>query len=231
MQMVEPTWESDGVQLYLGDCLEILPVLETASVAAVITDPPYGMGWDPDSTRFTRETSYSAGNREWQPVIGDDKEFDPAPWIAFPEVILWGSNHYGQRLPVGTTLIWLKKPDSAFGAVLSDAEIGWQKGNHGVYCFRHFFHPMQRGRDAGRPGKRAVHPTQKPVALMKWCLGRATKPGDTILDPFMGSGTTGVACVKTGRNFIGIEIDETYFNIAQKRIKDAQRQPRLFTTP
>jgi len=73
-----------------------------------------------------------------------------------------------------------------------------------------------------------VHPTQKPVTLMEWCMEMAKVPkGATVLDPFMGSGTTGVACVKTGRNFIGIEIDETYFKIAQKRIEDAQRQPRL----
>ena len=78
---------------------------------------------------------------------------------------------------------------------------------------------------------RAIHPTQKPVALMQWCLEQVTQPGATILDPFMGSGTTGVACVKTGRNFIGIEIDESYFNIAQQRIEDAQRQMPLFTMP
>jgi len=70
-----------------------------------------------------------------------------------------------------------------------------------------------------------VHPTQKPIELMKWCIDMVE--GATILDPFMGSGTTGVACVQTGRNFIGIEIDPTYFAIAEKRIKDAQMQPRL----
>ena len=71
------------------------------------------------------------------------------------------------------------------------------------------------------------HPTQKPLELMEWVILNYTNPGDTILDPFMGSGTTGVACVQTGRNFIGIEICEEYFRIAEKRIKSAQQQPSL----
>jgi DNA modification methylase len=212
--------------LYLGDCLEVLPTL--GKVDAVVTDPPYGMNWNPDSTRFTRDTSYSAGNADWDRVIGDEKEFDPSPWLSYPKVILWGANHYWRSLGLGTTLVWIKKPDSVFGMMLSDAEIAWMKGGVGVYCYRFFFHPMQRGRDAGKPGKRAVHPTQKPVSLMRWCLDMAkVSEGATVLDPFMGSGTTGVACVKMGRRFIGIEIDPTYFDIACKRIEAATLQLRL----
>ncbi|MCP4122434.1 MAG: site-specific DNA-methyltransferase, partial [Bacteroidetes bacterium] len=85
----------------------------------------------------------------------------------------------------------------------------------------------------GLIGKREtrVHPTQKPVEVMKWCVTKLPKGTETILDPFMGSGTTGVACAKLGRKFIGIELDETYFNIACERIQKAYDQPDLFIEP
>ena len=81
---------------------------------------------------------------------------------------------------------------------------------------------------ASERGVPRVHPTQKPIVLMKWIIETYTRPGQVILDPFMGSGTTGVACVQTGRDFIGIEIDPGYFAIAERRIKDAQAQGKLF---
>ena len=82
---------------------------------------------------------------------------------------------------------------------------------------------MQR---ASEHSERRVHPTQKPVALMQWCLGYVR--GETILDPFMGSGTTGVACMQLGRRFVGIEIDPHYYAIAERRIREAQRQQELY---
>jgi DNA modification methylase len=91
-----------------------------------------------------------------------------------------------------------------------------------VRLYSQMWHGVARWATEGR-----LHPTQKPIGLMKWCIERYTSAGDTVLDPFMGSGTTGVACVQTGRNFIGIEIDPTYFAIAERRIAEAQMQPRL----
>lgn len=219
--------EAEKYTLYCGDCLTILPELAALGVDAVVADPPYGMGWQVDSTRFVRANRYNNGNDAWRPVIGDDAPFDPTPWLDYPQVILWGANHYAARLPVGTSLVWIKKPMSAFGSFLSDAEIAWQKGGHGVYCFRYFFFPLARGRDAGRPGARPVHPTQKPVALMGWCVERVSAPGGLVLDPYMGSDTTGVAAIRAGRRFVGVELDPEYFDIAHERIANAAGDYRL----
>lgn len=222
----------EGWTLIHGDCLQVLPTLEAGSVDAVITDPPYGMKWNTNSRRFTGGKSpkcnrkYGDGRSDWGRVEGDSQEFDPLPWLAFPRVVLWGANHYAAKLPVGTSLIWIKKADHLFGSFLSDAEIGWMKGGHGVYCFRKQFPPptrMKQGIDG-----RVAHPTQKPIELMEWCLDKAKVPrGATVLDPYMGSGSTGVACLQTGRRFIGIELDAGYFEIARQRLETASAQARL----
>jgi DNA modification methylase len=211
--------------LYLGDCREILPTLP--KVDAVVTDPPYGMAWDTNSKRFSGGSGivprFGRGRDNWGEIKGDSEPFDPDPWLAFPECIMWGANHYAQRLPVGTTLIWIKKAPHLFGTFLSDAEIGWQKNNHGVYVhYEQFPPPSRMAENAGT----TAHPTQKPIELMAWCISRTE--GRTILDPFMGSGTTGVAAIKLCRKFIGIEIEPKYFDIACRRIEKATRQPDMF---
>lgn len=215
-----------NADLWLGDCREILPALP--KVDAVITDPPYGMDWDTDSTRFSGGARRrGAGRDDWGAIAQDSAPFDPSPLLNFPRVVLFGANHYSNMLPVGTTLVWLKKADHLFGTFLSDAEIGWMKGGHGVYCYRKQFPPPSRMAENG--GREAAHPTQKPIGLMAWCIGLTKVPaGAVVLDPFMGSGTTGVACMNLGRRFIGIEIERRYFDIACERIENAQRQERLF---
>jgi site-specific DNA-methyltransferase (adenine-specific) len=214
----------DDVTLYCGDCLDILPTL--GRVDAVITDPPYGMNWDTNFARFSGGHQDSIAKRGMgrdygAPIIGDDMPFDPSPWLKFERVVMWGYHHFSSRLPVGSVLVWLKRLDPAFGTFLSDAELAWMKGGHGVYCRRDLSMKAITGD--------REHPTQKPVSLMEWCLDKArVSIGATVLDPFMGSGTTGVACVRTGRRFIGVEIDPGYFAIAQRRIAEAQLQPALF---
>ena len=217
--------------LYLADCREVLPTLP--KVDAVITDPPYGMNYNTDSRRFsgfTQEGLPPRGNgRADRKIIGDDEAFDPSPWLAFPVVVLFGSNHFGQRLPVGTTLVWLKKSPQHYGTFLSDAEVAWEKGGHGVYVFYAEDSNARRRLEANGSVfsvEGTAHPTQKPVALMEWCLQR--NPAEMTLDPFMGSGTTGVACANLQRRFIGIERERKYFDIACRRIEDAQRQARIF---
>lgn len=228
--MTSPVTFLDGrVTLFLGDCREILPTLP--KVDAVVTDPPYGMNWDTDSTRFTggnRSKQLEPGRADWETIIGDNGPFDPIPWLDYPEVILWGANHYAASLPTGTTLIWLKKHLHLLGTYLSDAEIAWQRGGIGVYVANVPF-PNTTKIAEGIAG-RSAHPTQKPIELMSWCIKRL-KGGKTILDPFMGSGTTGVAAVKLGRRFIGIEIEPKYFDIACRRIEEATKQPDMFVEP
>lgn len=213
-----------SVTLHQGDCLEFLKTLDPSTVDAVITDPPYGMGWDTDSTRYTGSKWPGRGRADWGVVRGDAEPFDPSPWLGFARVVLWGANHYAGRLPVGTTLVWVKKHEESFGTFLSDAEVGWMKGGHGVYCYAR---PASNQTKRTEGGGVSLHPTQKPIGLMVWCIDKLKlAPGMTVLDPYMGSGTTGVACVKAGLNFIGCEIDPKHFATAERRIEEAR--PTLF---
>jgi site-specific DNA-methyltransferase (adenine-specific) len=133
--------------------------------------------------------------------------------------IIWGWNNFPDKLPRGACLVWLKRLDPAFGSFLSDAETAYMSKGHGVYCRR----DLTNNSIANERG----HPTQKPVGLMVWCVEFFPK-AETILDPFMGSGTTGVACIQLGRKFIGIEREPKYFDIACKRIEQAVSQGQLF---
>lgn len=203
--------------LYLGDCLEVLPGL--GPFDAVLSDPPYGIGY----TGGIPDTGLSStGHANDKPIAWDGKPFDPTPWLKQP-CILWGANHYAQRLPHGRWLAWNKLGGKEPWDQFSDVEFAWQNTRAADKIFSHLWKGLCQ---AGR-GEKRHHPTQKPIALMKWCLGFLLD-AQTILDPFMGSGTTGVACQKLGRKFIGIEIDRQYFDIACKRIEDAMRQPDMF---
>lgn len=205
------------VEVIEGDCLDVLRGLPAECVDAVITDPPYGMAWDTVTTRFSgghNPARRNGGRNDDRPVLNDDRLFDPSPWLAFPRVVLFGSNHFGQRLPVGTTLVWLKRQPHAFGAFLSDAEVAWMKGGHGVYCH------LDQSMNAETWDRQ--HPTQKPIGLMRWCIRKAkVPPGGLILDPYGGSGTTAVAAVLEGCRAILIEKDPTYAAIARRRVAEA----------
>jgi site-specific DNA-methyltransferase (adenine-specific) len=192
--------------LYLGDCLEVLPTLQ--KVDAVITDPPYGIG-------ANRQT-LGAGKKEFD--RGGDWD-EAAPDLALciaaaPLACFWGGNYFSDQLPVTNDwLIWHKVND---GRSFSECEMAWT--NFGRQT-RHLSHHWS--------GEEKAHPTQKPLPVMLWCLEQAGAV-QTVLDPFMGSGTTGVACMQLGRSFIGIEREPKYFDIACRRIEQAQKQGKLF---
>ena len=139
-------------------------------------------------------------------------------------VVLFGANNYANRLPASRGWIfWDKRPnlkENDYG----DGELIWTNQDKTIKRFTYLWNGLLQ---AGEKGLPKFHPMQKPIALMKYLIERFTQPNDTILDPFMGSGTTGVACVQTGRNFIGIEIEPKYFEIAEKRIAEAQLQMRM----
>lgn len=217
--------------LYLADCREVAPTL--ARPAAVISDPPYGMGWNTDSTRFSGGNHRRGeGRADFGGIADDDTPFDPAPWIAAADrIVLWGANHYAARLPVGTTLIWVKKAPHLWGTFLSDAEVAWCAGGHGAYCCEVPWSPPARAMDAGGDPQTpvSIHPTQKPTALMRWCIEKARLPaGGTILDPYAGSGSTIVAAVQMRHPAIGIEIEERYFDVMCRRVEEAQKQGDMF---
>ena len=207
--------------LYLGDCLEILPTL--GKVDAVVTDPPYGISYSHGEWSGNLAGATQFGDC---PIIGDNKPFDPLPWLVWP-CILWGANHYANKLPASAFwMIWDKR-DGVTSNDQADCEIAWTNARGNARVFRHLWNGMLK---ASERQESRVHPTQKPVALMQWCLG-FLPDAETILDPFMGSGTTGVACANLGRKFIGIEIEPKYFDIACRRIEGAYKQPRLFDDP
>lgn len=218
---------SDDVQVWLGDCRTILPGLPR--VDAVVTDPPYGIALNTDNSRFSGGNTASVARRgngrgtaDGAPILNDEAAFDPSFLAAYgSEQIIWGWHCFPNKLPSGACLVWIKRLDPAFGSFLSDAETAWHSRGHGVYCFRDLSLTAE--------ALHRAHPTQKPVPLMEWCIKRVK--GETILDPFMGSGTTGVACVQLGRKFIGIELEPRYFDIACRRISDELRRPRLQLEP
>lgn len=207
---MKPYYDDGTITIYHGDCRELA---EEMKADTIVSDPPYGMGWNTDSSRFSggepsSQRRRGRGRTDWGNITSDDEPFDPTPWLTCGEVILWGSNHFAQRLPVGTTLVWIKRFEAGYGSFLSDAEVAWMKGGHGVYCRRDTSLMSHTGN--------RWHPTEKPIGLMTWCVNK-TK-GDTILDPFMGSGTTLRAAKDLGRKAIGIEIEERYCEIAAKRL-------------
>lgn len=223
--------------LYHGDCLEILPTLP--KVDAVITDPPYGQAHKVNVMMRggTRESMVPQRNggvlkvrpNVYAPIRGDDAPFDPAPWIAAaPTVLLWGAHKFADRLPAGRWLVWDKVPT---GKVRDqgDGEAAWITGTGPLRMFRLLWDGLCVGEGARHEvtaGQQRYHPTQKPEALMRWCIEQAGRPA-TVLDPYMGAGSTGVACAQLGRKFIGIEIERKYFDIACERIDNAYRQGRL----
>ena len=211
------------VTLIHGDCLEVLKTLDAGSVDAVVTDPPYGIAHPCNYAE--RKRGALAPCNDWRDVHGDDKPFDPSPILALDvPTVLWGANWYADKLPPsGGWLVWDKRRPDALDQ--STCELAWTNCIKGVRRFTHLWNGMMRASEHGEN----YHPTQKPVALMFWVLGLRWMPkaGAVIFDPYMGAGPVGVACVQTGRSFIGIEIDEGYFKIAQRRIAEAQAQLAL----
>ena len=215
-----------AVRLILGDCLDILPTIAAGSVDAVITDPPYGItiqhrdgkmgGWSKDTKRWSKQI-----NPIYPQFHGDNKPIEPATILSIGKVhIIWGGNYITDRLPPKRCwLVWYKRVNGQQNDQ-GDCELAWTD----LDCVPRVFHHLWMGMLRDSEVKEHYHPTQKPVALLRWCIEMSSNPGDTILDPFMGSGTTGVACVQTGRNFIGIEIEPKYFAIAEKRIAEARQQ-------
>lgn len=203
--------------LYLGDCREILPTL--GKVDAVVTDPPYGIGIDGQKGSQRRNGTQL---RKQHDHLGWDTEAPDADLLksivsAGKWAILWGGNYFVEVLtPQKAWLVWDKEQT---GLTMSDAELAWTNLPMVLRVKKlHRTHLWQESPE---------HPTQKPIALMKWCLN-LLPDGNTILDPFMGSGTTGVAAVKLGRSFIGIEREPSYFDIACRRIEAAYKQPDMF---
>lgn len=212
-----PEWTSpDGrIRLINADCLEVLPHIETD---AVVTDPPYGI----DYVASVPSRLNSTGNVNLGSIAGDSQPFDPSPWIRWP-CILWGANHYSQRLPHGRWLAWNKLGGMEPWDQFSDVEFAWQNKRGADKIFSHLWKGLcQEG-----AGEKRRHPTQKPIALMEWCLS-FVKDAETILDPFAGYCTTAIACIRTDRRCICIEKEPKYWQISIDRCKREYGRTVLF---
>ena len=204
-----PTWTSDcgTVQLYLGDCLEVLPTLAPGIVDAVVTDPPYGIGASRMNMGMWRTSRMQkSGWDDERPCL------DAVLRLDVPSVI-WGGNYFA--LPPSRNWIVWDKGASFIGRDFAECELAWCSFDGVVRTVRH--DPLAKG-----DYREKTHPTQKPIPVMTASV--VACKGQEILDPFMGSGTTGVACVRLGRKFIGVEIDPGYFETAKKRIQDELRR-------
>ena len=216
--------------LILGDCREVLPTLGRVDV--VVTDPPYGIGESAGKAK-TRTSGLSSalrgaeayrrdyGDDDWDDQTADEavsKALEIARWA-----IVFGGNYYDLP-PTPCWLIWDKlNGDTDF----ADCEMAWTNLPGAVRRIRFLWNGCMRANGE----KRGDHPTQKPIGVMKWAIQQLPDAAQTILDPFMGSGTTGVAALQLGKRFIGIEREEKYFDIACRRIEEAWKQPRLFDEP
>jgi site-specific DNA-methyltransferase (adenine-specific)/modification methylase len=216
------------VTIYHGDWRDVAP---SVVPDLVLADPPYGVNL---------KTEYAASQRaalaqcnDYPRIAGDDQPFDPSPFLRwdwsqaqpqYPGLILWGANYYADQLPPrGSWLVWDKINSGDF----ADCELAWTNLKGAARIFRHMWNGMLRDSERGTP---RVHPTQKPILLMAWCLDQAGEVS-SVLDPYMGSGTSGIACIQRGLAFTGIEREPRYFDIACKRIEAAYAQGRLFEEP
>lgn len=228
--MLEPTYQRGDITLYLGDCLTILPELAAGSVDAVITDPPYGIGFKYDKYKDVPDLYADI----WQRVLLSEGTVSQG-YVAVYQAEL-RAKQWSVDCPLDWHIISLPKnfTQGGRGDIVPSTDfvlwwrIGERKGKPKEWqeiFARDWF--LCDTTPAHRDKLSRGHPCPRPVDGTRYLVKCFTKDSETVLDPFMGSGTTGVACVQTGRKFIGIELCEEYFDIAVKRIEAAQRQLSL----
>ena len=205
--------------LYLGDCRDILPTL--GRVDAVVTDPPYGLkeAAGKNNSRGNLAVAKDYGCRSWDDEPITDKHIEMMAAAGRWNVIFGGN--YFNLPPSSCWLVWDKlNGDNDF----ADCELAWTNLNKAVRRIQYRWNGMLRQNNEPR----GDHPTQKPVGVMKWCIGLLPVDCKTILDPFMGSGTTGVAAINLGKTFFGVEREADYFDVSCRRIDQAYKQPDFF---
>lgn len=203
-------WTIGQHRLLCGDCrdpAEWERLLGGERVDLLLTDPPYGIDWNTDYQSWVKQGNAQGSNkrRSYPPVHGDKEPFDPAKWLQFDRVILWGAPCFLDKLGGGTLLVWYKRKSD----FLAQAEAAWMNSGYGVYVFEEPVEQMQHDGDRH-------HPTQKPISLMAWCIERC---GDAqlIADPYAGSGTTIMACEALGRRCMACEIEPAYVDVCCRR--------------
>lgn len=214
-----PYYDHAGIVIYHGDCRVVLPTLGRFDL--LLTDPPYGV--NVKTSNATSQRGYRPYDKRCRavdlpPVHGDTESFDPCDILAVaPCAVLWGANNYASQLVDSPCwLVWDRKCGRGADSDITDCELAAVLGHRfkTVRIFRHMWAGFQRDSEVGF---RVLHPTQKPVALMRWCLG-FFPDAQTVVDPYMGSGPVARACKDAGKRYVGIEIEERYCEIAAKRL-------------
>lgn len=211
--------------LYLGDCLTVAPDLEAD---AVITDPPYGINLHA-LCGTGRERVVVRDVPLDVKIVGDDQPFDPAPFLRFKKAILWGGIHFASRLPENRCwLIWDKR-DGSTPDNQADCELAWTNLPGPARLWVQKWRGFVRAGEENLSNGPKLHPAQKPVALLSWCIQQAKlQPGSAIFDPYMGSGSVGVSAARAGHRYIGCEIEKRYFDIACERLQRELTQGKIF---
>lgn len=208
-------YEDGNIKIYCGDSADVMSLIPNCHM--ILSDPPYGVNFN------TKGHSSGRGNLcdavDYDPVHGDDKPFDPSLVLNHPTIVkvLFGANHYANKLPSQPSWIVWDKRDGIPSNDFADCELAWSDDGRPCKIYRHMWNGMIK---ASEKDMKRVHPTQKPVTLMKLILQDYGKPDYTVLDPYMGSGTTLVACKELKMGAIGIEISEKYCAIARTRLKN-----------
>ena len=226
-------------RIYCGDCLDLMREMPDKGVDLVLTDPPYGIGESNEKNLSRGKPFGSKRDRPGSSRVAGAKNYGSFEWDAgrisreyISEIrrvsenqIIFGGNYYADLLDRSSCwLVWDKDNSGDF----ADCELAWTSFKTAVRKFKWRWNGMLQ--EDMRHKEERIHPTQKPVPLFIQILEKYSKPGDLVLDPFLGSGTTAIACLRTGRHFIGIEKHEPYFIMAQERIDKERAQVRLFDT-
>ena len=240
--MAEPVHIGDWCTLYHADSAEITDTLRAHNPDAVIMDPPYGIKLH--KAGVVSESGINVVSKSGQlwkrhnpahgshKIEGDDVGALLQPWFSFPQTLLWGSDHLRSQLPDGGRfLCWDKLGERDGYDDFSDVEFGWHSRKGKATKVFHKWKGMVRDRSGGDQEPRC-HPMQKPIRVMEWCIEQCRlEPGATILDPYIGSGTTAIAAFKRRMRFVGVEIDKRWFDVAVERINRMTADGPLFEQP
>lgn len=226
--MIKREFLDGQIVIYNVDCLDVMREIGDKEIDLVLTDPPYGIGFG----KFNRTNKSSSGKRfkankyhnsDWDSNIPNDSIFDEMIRVSKNQII-WGGNYFAKLWEkAGKCFIFWKKNNPVPN--FSDGELAWTSFNSVARCFNYNYYGNQEG---GGVAENKIHPTQKPVALMSWCLNNYSKEDDLIFDGFLGSGTTAISCIRTKRRLIGCELDPIYFEKLCERIETELRQGVLF---
>lgn len=216
--MTAPYYSDDAVTIYHGRCEDMLPGL--VGIDAIVTDPPYGLNLLTDYG--ARKRTALARSNDYAPISGDDEPFDPTHLLRYPKVVLFGANHYADRLPASPSwLVWdkldgLRSRKRVIGFNDSaDCELAWTNLGGPARLIPLRWMGLMKGTERAEV---RCHPTQKPVALFRAILAAWVTVDELVCDPYLGSGSTLRAAKDLGRRAIGVEVDERYCEIAAKRM-------------